>query len=161
MKQLDNHYYKNVTEKDTSLIPPATQYCYHCIDGLRRFVCPYWDYDATKDDQECGYCHFLEESDWDNNENKKYTNAKTGEVQTANEIGMPMSLLWDLCKMCGQSTESDFDYYEEFEKLSDDKKQQINEKYNKQLIEWAKKILPLINSEEHQKQLEEWLIKQQ
>ena len=38
---------------------------------------------------------------------KEYINDKTGQKQTANEIGLPMSLLWDQCKECGLNYDKD------------------------------------------------------
>ena len=103
--------------KGVSVIPKGS-YCYSNMrqsgankDGLPTFkvdLCPYWDSDDEKGDQEYGYCWFLQGGDWETNETKEWKNEKTGEIQTANEIGIPLGLLWDQCKECGVN-----EYYEE------------------------------------------------
>jgi hypothetical protein len=99
---------KLVSEKGESVIPKG-YYCYKFLgtekddSGMPRMkteICPYWDYDDEKDDQECGYCWFTGQSDWDENENKEVIDPKTGEKTTGNEIGMIVGLLWDQCKGC-------------------------------------------------------------
>jgi hypothetical protein len=77
--------------KDESLIPQNTPYCYtpngvEVINGHHTFKvipCPFYDWDDSKDEQSCGYCHFLEKGDW----------MEGGTL-----------LLWDQCKECGIST---------------------------------------------------------
>ena len=74
---------------------PEGDYCY-----LSDVCCPFWDKDDEKDEQEAGYCHLLQHGDWEFNDSKIYINCRTGDKQTANEIGIPLSLLWDQCKEC-------------------------------------------------------------
>lgn len=88
--------------KDTSVIPRGL-YCYKTIDG-KQINCPYWSR-LTQDSwyQEDGYCAFLEQSDWDINEEIGMLegNQRSGKAVisiSAHEI--KMSLLWDQCKMC-------------------------------------------------------------
>ena len=73
---------------------PIGDYCYS------KAICPFWDRNDEYDQQEAGYCHLLQHGDWELNESKVYVNCRTGEHQTAIEIGLPMSLLWDQCKEC-------------------------------------------------------------
>jgi len=106
-------------------IIPKGDYCYTSMgiikneDGrpYRKIKpCPFWDKNEEKHYQECGYCHLLGIGDWENNDVKEYVNDETGEKKTANEIGLPMSLLWDKCKECGlnyDDYEEDCDDYEE------------------------------------------------
>ena len=69
--------------KDQSVIPNGV-YCYGYVsqkEGSRKIqICPYWSKNKTKDNQESGYCSFLELGDWMEN---------------------GTSLLWDQCKECG------------------------------------------------------------
>ena len=98
-------------EKGESVIPKGA-YCYSNTrmsdrkteEGLPIFDvdrCPYWDSDENRPDQYDGYCWFIEKGDWDLNSEKEWKNQKTGEIQTGDEIGLPMGLLWDGCKECG------------------------------------------------------------
>lgn len=75
--------------KDESLIPQNTPYCYKhtgepmdASGRMKIILCPFYDWDDTKEEQESGYCHFLEKGDW----------MKGGTM-----------LLWDQCKECGIS----------------------------------------------------------
>ena len=84
---------------------PEGDYCYTLEsnpdgDFPKTIPCPFWDRDESKHYQEAGYCHLLQHGDWEFNDSKVYVNCKTGEKQTANEIGLPLSLLWDQCKEC-------------------------------------------------------------
>ncbi len=89
---------------------PVGYYCYN-DDG----VCPYWSLDSNQHEMENGYCKFLGKGDWDMNKEKKwrrvYTEgrefsrksvdeAERGELQSAEELGMYMSVLWDQVKEC-------------------------------------------------------------
>lgn len=84
------------TEKDI----PYGPYCYD-----ENGICPYWDIDPEKPHQYNGYCHYLGKGDSDLNQDVQWTNCRTGEIETAEEIGIPMSLLWDQCKECGINEE--------------------------------------------------------
>lgn len=76
-------------DRDESVIP-AGLYCYVPKsgwkireDGTPYFeteICPYWASNPDKDEQESGYCAFLQRGDWESE-------------------GFP--LLWDQCKECG------------------------------------------------------------
>jgi len=81
---------------------PKGDYCYD-----KSGLCPYWSLDDSKPYQHNGYCSFLGRGDWDLNEEKTYQriykDGTKGELQSANEIGLPMSLLWDQCKECGEN----------------------------------------------------------
>jgi hypothetical protein len=88
-------------EKDTSVIPKGP-YCYD-----ENGVCPYWSLNAYHHEQENGYCAYLERGDWEMNDDKKWRQTRKNgekvedaELQSAQEIGIPMSLLWDQCKEC-------------------------------------------------------------
>ena len=108
---------KLLKEKGESVIPEKTCYCYKNLkrisddnnDNSIRFEiigqCPYLDCDDEKPYQYNGYCWFLKKGDWEMNGEKELTNMKTGEVETGDEIGLPVSLLWDMCKSCGISEE--------------------------------------------------------
>lgn len=70
--------------KDASKIPKGP-YCY-TTDGifkgttLKIKICPYWDKVKNAPEQENGYCHYLDEGDFDDG---------------------PCFLLWDQVKECG------------------------------------------------------------
>ena len=93
-------------DKDTSVIPKG-DYCYG-----ENGICPYWSTNPDYDEMECGYCSYIEKGDWELNDDKKWrlTYAKgekvtDSELNSAHEIGMYMSLLWDQCKECGVKLE--------------------------------------------------------
>jgi hypothetical protein len=73
----DNEIKKLLKEPEKYI--PQGCYCYERIQGKFR-ACPFWDCDETKPDQENGYCHYLEEGDWENDH---------------------FGLLWDMVKECG------------------------------------------------------------
>ncbi len=71
--------------KSTEVIPEGL-YCYtYDSDGALK-LCPYWDKFDEHEPQNDGYCHFLEEGDWDVD---------------------GLSLLWDQCKECGENLGED------------------------------------------------------
>jgi len=82
--------------KPVSIIPKGS-YC----SGM-TYRCPYHTHKAGRDEQEDGYCEYLEVGDYERNrdENVRYIN-REGNSNTAYEIGLPFSLLWDGCKECG------------------------------------------------------------
>lgn len=95
---------KKVKEKDISIIPEG-MYCY-TGSGFEKGIykiklCPYWDAIKDVEEQECGYCHYLEYGDTYLNDTTILCDEKTGEKQTPDEIGIPGGLLWDQCKECG------------------------------------------------------------
>ncbi len=58
---------------------PKGMYCYIRNDN-EKIICPFWDIDKTKPEQENGYCYYLKKGDWENE---------------------GFNLLWDQCKECG------------------------------------------------------------
>ena len=99
-----------------SLVPEG-DYCYKYVSRdvddetpyPKTETCPFWDSDPNQVKQENGYCHLLQHGDWEFNESKVYINCRTGEHQTANEIGLPLSLLWDQCKECDVNPDRRFE----------------------------------------------------
>lgn len=91
--------------KDTSIIPDG-MYCYTRKNG-KRYICPYWSSIPERQYQENGYCSYLEKGDYELNREDKYkliypeNHPDKGREMTAEEIGMPFSILWYMCKMCG------------------------------------------------------------
>ena len=67
--------------KPTDIIPEG-MYCYSRDTDGSFIRCPYWELRGDQEEQNNGYCHFLEEGDWD--------------VEG-------LSLLWDSCKECGEN----------------------------------------------------------
>ncbi len=93
-------------ENGKSVIPHG-EYCYDQYVGevddsgiVHIKLCPYWDWDNELDNQNNGYCWFLENGDWNTNETAQLTNDK-GEVVCAKDLPFPVGLLWDQCKECG------------------------------------------------------------
>lgn len=104
---------------------PKGDYCYTItsIDTsghMKVKYCPYWKNRLEIDDkivnsQNYGYCLFLNKGDLELNKELKYTpmlkldnfTINTDEQQTADEIGLPLSLLWDGVKMCCENMEYD------------------------------------------------------
>lgn len=88
---------------------PKGDYCYTIISinekgHMKVKYCPYWKTRRKVDNkpvnsQNYGYCLFLNKGDLELNDEVLYV-TPTGEKQTANEIGLPLSLLWDGVKMC-------------------------------------------------------------
>ena len=69
-----------------STVIPKGCYCY----GANAELCPYWDWIDDADEQNNGYCWFMEEAD--------------------DEYG---GLLWDQIKECGISDPDDWGFYGE------------------------------------------------
>jgi len=63
------------TEEQAKKVISKGVYCYD-----ENGTCPFWEMRTDKREQENGYCHWLQEGDWE-------------------EKGS--SLLWDQCKKCG------------------------------------------------------------
>jgi hypothetical protein len=95
-----------VATKLKQSVIPAGPYCYTYIDSY-RYVCPYYSIRKGYHSQEDGYCAYLGKGDYEINREAYWTSGDDpgGEPQTAVEIGIPMSLLWDMCKECGINTE--------------------------------------------------------
>lgn len=70
IKVIDETYFLNPKQ----YIPEG---CY-CYDG--DYTCVFWDIDFSKDYQDNGYCHYMNECDSDSE---------------------CTSLIWDMCKECG------------------------------------------------------------
>lgn len=81
---------------------------YYCYD--KKGNCPYWSIRKDKPEQRNGYCAYLGKGDWDINKEKRFTliefegkkipkNKRV--MRSANEAGIPGSLLFDQCKECG------------------------------------------------------------
>lgn len=92
-------------EKDISVIPRG-DYCYSIVghNGVKMQVkyCPYWSLSKEHEAQNNGYCSFLEKGDWELNKEKVWGSASNAKnFQSAEKIGLPMSLLWDAVKECG------------------------------------------------------------
>lgn len=79
MKKIDDIYFINPEQ-----YIPNSFYCHGDFYNEEKktwdYICPFWDYDKTKSEQENGYCHLIKKGDWD----FEY-----------------MGLLWDKCKECG------------------------------------------------------------
>jgi hypothetical protein len=92
---------------------PDGLYCYTYI-GEYRYTCPYHRFLRDKYPQECGYCDFLKKGDEDFNREIVYegidNKGNVLEKKTADEIGIPMSLLWDMCKECGRNIKWEKEY---------------------------------------------------
>ena len=66
---------RDLSKKAQEQYIPEGAYCYS-----ERGICPFWEMDPTEPEQENGFCHYLNEGDWDSE---------------------GVSLLWDQCKECG------------------------------------------------------------
>lgn len=74
------------------------------------YMCPFWFSVEGKGKQENGYCVLLGKGDWDLNSEVQWVplkGGKEGKFQSAKEIRLPMSLLWDQCKECGLKEEEE------------------------------------------------------
>jgi len=60
---------------------PKGFYCYTRLKNGKLKICPYWSKNNSKPKQNNGYCAYLEKGDW--------------------EYSKGITLLWDMCKMCG------------------------------------------------------------
>lgn len=68
---------QHVRDNPEKFIPKGF-YCHGRIKPELE-LCPFWDCDNTKLEQDNGYCHYLKQGDW--------------------EMDW-ISLLWDMCKEC-------------------------------------------------------------
>ena len=92
--------------KDKSVIPKG-MYCYD-----EKGTCPYWSCNKTKHSQENGYCSFLEKADWEENPRlnaEAEWHDSEGNIVEQDDY-LPMSLLWDKCKECGENEYTDEDW---------------------------------------------------
>ena len=98
---------------------PYGDYCYH------ESTCPFWSKKKGEyPEQEDGYCHYLQKSDWDINEESKgdsmiiysvdgtmtgktIADLEDDEIDpiSGKKIHFPMSLIWDQCKECSINME--------------------------------------------------------
>lgn len=95
---------------DKGLIPKG-QYCYDAGG-----VCPYWSRNSEYPEQANGYCSFLGKGDWDMNKEKSWKMVEgpswknpSVDFVSADDLGLPLSLLWDQVKMCGENEDDDDD----------------------------------------------------
>ncbi len=86
--------------KDTSVIPKG-DYCYSLNENKERQLCPYYRIIPDRPEQYNGWCDFLEKGDIEIAEDWILYDEKSGEKILANDIPIPLSLLWDQCKECG------------------------------------------------------------
>lgn len=107
--------------KDTSVIPKG-MYCHGELIGdgnggyYHPHLCPYWRQITGRHEQENGWCDYLRKGDYELNREDQWTEFKMvdgkrvdGDSQTAEEIGIPMSLLWDQCKECNINMDDCFE----------------------------------------------------
>jgi len=129
----DEEHLKKVKalNKDEKYIPPGS-YCYEFLDerpqkeggrnredwAMRTLSCPYREIREDKPKQMCGYCHYLEAGDWE----------EDGTL-----------LVWDGVKECGVNYE--------LEKDCDDDYQPTDLCFQKE-IKWMKTMLTFIDDEE-------------
>ena len=103
-----------MNQKDTSVIPKGC-YCYSPAEGVSKYGipniknCPYMsskEYNGVL----VPYCEYLEEGDEGNitEEDHKKLLEHFGSEEKLKEI-LPLDLLWDSCKCCGEN--------EDFEEL--------------------------------------------
>lgn len=97
---------------------PKGLYCYTTDDYGRMIVCPYWRVRKDVDNKEVGsqnygYCLYLKKGDLELNNEIQWADAK-GNHFTGNELGLPLSLLWDMVKEC-YINQDDEEEYEKFE----------------------------------------------
>lgn len=83
---------------------PKGFYCYDYDTDGHMVMCPYWRHRKDVDGAEAhsqndGYCLYLGKGDLEMNAEDKWIN-DNGEVFTADKVDLPLSLLWDMCKMC-------------------------------------------------------------
>ena len=93
--------------KNKKLIPKG-DYCYSIPEGKPfedRVLCIYWSIDKTKSEQANGYCKYMVKGDWDINKEKNWCllleDDTWGPQQSADELGITGSLIWDEVKECG------------------------------------------------------------
>lgn len=89
---------------------PHGDYCYD-----DKGKCPYLSYrkrykGKNLSKQENGYCKYLGKGDYELNRERIYiltyplNDPNVGVPRTAEEIGIPLSLLWDSVKMCNENS---------------------------------------------------------
>jgi len=81
---------------------PQGMYCYE-----KEKVCPFWDRNDRLPKEENGYCHYLQQGDWDaNEEGGVVVNLHTDERKDVSYL--PFSgMLWDKVKECTINDEED------------------------------------------------------
>lgn len=90
--------------KGKTIIPKG---CY-CYDENGQ--CPYWDCDERKPEQYNGFCWYMEKGDMDLAKEKTFIEEETGEKIQGQNMPVPVSLLWDACKECGEN-DTDYDIF--------------------------------------------------
>ena len=95
---------KDKAKEPEKYVPKDTIYCYDNFDSSKR--CPFWDYAENRGEQNYGICHYLNTTDYE--QNQKINNSDAGcwshSDKCTSELfweQFPHSLLWDECKECG------------------------------------------------------------
>jgi hypothetical protein len=90
MKTIDQKYFDNPDQ-----YIPQGMYC-HNFEGEN--ICPFWDIDEAKTEQENGYCHLFKIGDWNINSQ----DGKIIDIKTENFIHLEYypfgGMLWEQCK---------------------------------------------------------------
>lgn len=84
-------------KKNKKLIPQGF-YCYEIKNG-RMIKCPYWRMIEERPEQYNGWCDYLGKGDIELNKEMVLTDENDNKVNVE-DVGFPVSLLWDMCKMC-------------------------------------------------------------
>ena len=127
---MDNSSLKKYLEEPEKYIP----YGFYCYND--NGVCPFWESKKGEyPDQEDGYCHYLNKSDWDLNEIKQYdyilTKSQNKDLVgktvaevfgfssdenidsvSGKKVHFGLSLIWDQCKECNINNSVDDEYLE-------------------------------------------------
>lgn len=123
------HITDDMRQHPESYVPKGT-YCHGTTRGVH---CPFWDCDGEMPVQENGYCHLLEEGDWEINIESLDTTILEYDPQHPELVGKTMrellavencpvpmfgtSLLWDQCKECCVNLEDEDEMIAEDEPL--------------------------------------------
>jgi len=86
-------------KKDIAKIPKG-YYCYTRLKNGKIKCCPYWKRIKDRPEQYDGWCDYLEKGDIELAKECDIKNCKTGKICKGSEVQFPVSLLWDMCKMC-------------------------------------------------------------
>jgi hypothetical protein len=99
--------------KNKSKIPKG----FYCYD--KNGICPYWSKDLNLPEQENGCCSFLKTNDFKENEKQGIVvwKDKNGNETKTEPHDIPISLLWNQVKECGENEYTD----KEIEELIDER----------------------------------------